>query len=369
MACLRCGSDWVTKNGKDKVSCPECCKQQRAKARRLGRLPSTEHRTCQRCGAAFEAVGGNAIRHGKHCDQCKADARKEWVENYKDEIKAGVRTPQKKNTPSKRLDRTCDMCGKNLDSPNQRKYCSNKCFVDARKVGKQKWDRRGQLESVWHRGGKWAAAPSKKIIGEMENTFNKFVADMNSFRLIHEMQGFMHRSLYPRKSDVPCKTCGKMIGECSRAYCSVECWQQHEVEIPCRKCGSPAIARAGRKSVVCVACKKKSRSVMQRLQKQRYGRNHRQRARYHGVKYMAFPVRAIYERDGYKCQLCGKQVLPKATYRKRDGKIHPSSPTIDHIVPMCKGGNHEPANCQTACFICNSRKSGKGGGQTRLALT
>jgi 5-methylcytosine-specific restriction endonuclease McrA len=366
MACQRCGSGWVTKKGKDKVSCPECCKQQRAKALRQGRLPASEHRSCQRCGASFEAVGGNAIRHGKHCDQCKAEARKEWVANYKDEIKTGVRTPEKKGTPSRRPERTCEMCGKKLKPPNQHKYCSNKCFVDARKAGQQQWDRRGQLESVWHRGGRWANAPSKKIVGEMEHNFQKFVRDMNSFRLIREARSFMYRALYPVVyiGDDECKVCGVKIQMGRKGYCSVKCMQQHEVQMPCRRCGGLAIAKAGRKSAVCVSCKER----VARLAKQRCGRNHRQRARHHGVKYVAFPVRSIYERDGYKCQLCGKQVLSKAAYRKRDGKIHQRSPTIDHIVPMCKGGNHEPENCQTACFICNSRKSGKGGGQTRLAL-
>jgi 5-methylcytosine-specific restriction endonuclease McrA len=369
MACQKCRSDWVTRKGKDTVSCPECCKQQRAKARREGRLPASEVKVCKRCGEQFEAVGGNAIARSTKCRECVQAGLASRVrqKRYQARVKAGLKIPGKR--AAKSLPRECSWCHKSLTTPNQRKYCSNRCFVDARKAGQQKWDRRGQIESVWHRGGKWAAAPSKKIIGEMENAFNKFVADMNSFRLIHEMQGFMYRSLYPRKSDVSCKTCGKMIGESSRAYCSVECWQQHEVEMPCRKCGGPSIAKAGRKSAVCVSCKERARRVTNSLAKQRYGRNHRQRARYHGVKHVAFPVRSIYERDGYKCQLCGDKTLLKVTYRKRDTKIHPRSPTIDHIVPMCKGGNHEPANCQTACFICNSRKSGKGGGQTRLALT
>jgi 5-methylcytosine-specific restriction endonuclease McrA len=35
---------------------------------------------------------------------------------------------------------------------------------------------------------------------------------------------------------------------------------------------------------------------------------------------------------------------------------------------MSTGGNHEPDNCQTACFMCNTRKSDSGGGQLRLAI-
>lgn len=366
MACQKCGSAWVTRNGKDMVSCPECCIIQRAKARKQGRLPSSELRNCKRCSSTFEAVGGNALRQSMFCRSCLPVEQKERRAKWKADVAAGRRVATRKKTTREPVD--CPVCGKKLGR-NQRAYCSRRCFGVARKAGTHAWDRRSQLESVWHRGGRWANAPSKKIVSEIESSFHKFVADMSSFRLIHEARSFLYRALYPRMGDESCKVCGTRIQQGRKGYCSVECMQQHEVEMPCRKCGGPSIAKAGRKAATCDACRQEANRLANRLAKQRYGRNHKARARYHGVKYVAFPVRSIYERDGYKCQLCGKQVLPKATYRKRDGKIHPRSPTIDHIVPMCKGGNHEPANCQTACFICNSKKSGKGGGQTRLAIT
>jgi 5-methylcytosine-specific restriction endonuclease McrA len=45
------------------------------------------------------------------------------------------------------------------------------------------------------------------------------------------------------------------------------------------------------------------------------------------------------------------------------------SPSIDHIVPMSRGGDHVEENLQTACFRCNTLKSDKGGGQLRLGIT
>jgi 5-methylcytosine-specific restriction endonuclease McrA len=60
--------------------------------------------------------------------------------------------------------------------------------------------------------------------------------------------------------------------------------------------------------------------------------------------------------------------LPKAMMHKKTGKIHPRSPSIDHIVPMSRGGDHVESNLQTACFLCNSLKSNKGGGQMRLPI-
>ena len=70
----------------------------------------------------------------------------------------------------------------------------------------------------------------------------------------------------------------------------------------------------------------------------------------------------VYERDGWKCQLCGKAL-------KRDAVVpHPKAPTLDHIIPLSKGGTHEYANVQAAHFICNSIKSDGGTDQLRLAV-
>jgi len=35
---------------------------------------------------------------------------------------------------------------------------------------------------------------------------------------------------------------------------------------------------------------------------------------------------------------------------------HPLSMSIDHIIPLSRGGTHEPDNVQLAHFICNSIK-------------
>ena len=37
----------------------------------------------------------------------------------------------------------------------------------------------------------------------------------------------------------------------------------------------------------------------------------------------------------------------------------PNMATIDHVVPMSKGGDHTYDNVRTMCVLCNSRKSNK----------
>ena len=68
----------------------------------------------------------------------------------------------------------------------------------------------------------------------------------------------------------------------------------------------------------------------------------------------------VFERDGYRCHLCGRKT------DRRQTVPHPRSPTIDHIVPLARGGKHERSNCRTACFRCNCIKQDGGGGEQLL---
>jgi len=48
---------------------------------------------------------------------------------------------------------------------------------------------------------------------------------------------------------------------------------------------------------------------------------------------------------------------------------HPKAPTIDHVIPLSKGGTHEPANVQLAHYYCNSIKAdGAWGAGEQLAM-
>jgi len=59
----------------------------------------------------------------------------------------------------------------------------------------------------------------------------------------------------------------------------------------------------------------------------------------------------VFTRDKYICQYCGKQLYNKG---KKEDK-----PTLDHIVPVSKGGQSTWLNTVTSCFDCNHKKSNK----------
>ncbi len=58
----------------------------------------------------------------------------------------------------------------------------------------------------------------------------------------------------------------------------------------------------------------------------------------------------VFEHDKWVCHLCGKKVNRKAKHPD------PSSPSIDHVVPLAKGGQHVRSNVATAHLGCNMRK-------------
>jgi len=58
----------------------------------------------------------------------------------------------------------------------------------------------------------------------------------------------------------------------------------------------------------------------------------------------------VFERDEWTCYLCHVVLDPEAD------PFDPLSPTVDHVIPLTKGGDHSLANTKTACLRCNSIK-------------
>ncbi|MGI9667898.1 MAG: HNH endonuclease [Acidimicrobiia bacterium] len=62
--------------------------------------------------------------------------------------------------------------------------------------------------------------------------------------------------------------------------------------------------------------------------------------------------RAVFLRDGHRCQYCGA-----------------SAENIDHVIPKVQGGQHKWDNVVAACRRCNTRKGGRTPAQAGLTLT
>lgn len=59
---------------------------------------------------------------------------------------------------------------------------------------------------------------------------------------------------------------------------------------------------------------------------------------------------AIYDRDGWRCKLCGEPLDMTAL------PTDPNAPTLDHVLPQAHGGTHHPDNLQAAHRGCNAAK-------------
>lgn len=173
-------------------------------------------------------------------------------------------------------------------------------------------------------------------------------------------------SYQPRpKRTVSCRTCGRCFIQprADSEYCSRRCQpntlrhrqqkaiRNREAKVRrlaqrvCLFCGKRAIERdgtlawSGRRTIFC--------SSLCGREYHRWSREERMR----GAIIEPVDIAVLLERDGGICQLCRK---PVGKGRRRFAANYP---TIDHIVPISRGGEHSYRNTQLAHRRCNIRKS------------
>ena len=59
----------------------------------------------------------------------------------------------------------------------------------------------------------------------------------------------------------------------------------------------------------------------------------------------------VFERDDWLCGLCGEPVDKDLAWPD------PTSASLDHIIPLSRGGAHTLDNVQLAHLVCNIRKN------------
>lgn len=74
-------------------------------------------------------------------------------------------------------------------------------------------------------------------------------------------------------------------------------------------------------------------------------------------------AKAVYERDGWQCYLCGEPT-PKELLGSRDQ----NAPSLDHIIPESAGGDPTIDNLKCACWQCNAKKGARTEPVTEIIL-
>jgi 5-methylcytosine-specific restriction endonuclease McrA len=152
----------------------------------------------------------------------------------------------------------------------------------------------------------------------------------------------------------PCGVCGKYS---ERMRCSLEHnaeWarrkardsnlaksHRHGKAAECKECGRPFVMQYGDfKRVYCSDECAKERAV--RIN------HYADRARRRGCAVIELvDPREVFEASNWHCEICGRKMLDLKSYPE------PDSPSLDHIVPISRGGQHTRDNVRSAHFICN----------------
>jgi 5-methylcytosine-specific restriction endonuclease McrA len=70
---------------------------------------------------------------------------------------------------------------------------------------------------------------------------------------------------------------------------------------------------------------------------------------------------AICKRDGWRCGICRERVSPSLDWP------HPRAASLDHVIPVSRGGSNDPANLRLVHLVCNLRRRNLGG-EEQLAM-
>jgi predicted nucleic acid-binding Zn ribbon protein len=274
------------------------------------------NRKCAYCGKEF-------VAHDKRKEYCSRRCKDTALE-----IKKGIKV----NSNVEPYHKICIVCGKSFDTFREVFVtCSHEC-AQAYKNGH---------------------VPDSKRVYNVKEWVNA------------AQDGFEYVSHTHDRIKLKCKCCGNIV-ERARAtvkYKNVKCeyckeakqLQEARQEMACF-----LIALKNSKTPKQCACCGETFFSVHPTQKycsdkcKKGGSTYRSRCKHYGVYYDPSVTRIkVVKRDKNKCQLCGKICNPND---KRWGSSGPDFPTLDHIVPLSKGGTHTWDNVQCACGICNSYK-------------
>ena len=197
-------------------------------------------------------------------------------------------------------------------------------------------------------------------------------------RAANKAQAWQWRSIISYRQ---CDGCGKTItqGKRTKQVCNAACYRLaagmtprgSEVAGRCECGGAITYSVTSKHRTRCDGCRRAIARAAARRKRRRakergtyIGSDHRKRARKYDVEYEPIQPRYIYERDNWTCHLCGERVHKS---HPKDG-YDPLGPSLDHIIPMSKGGAHIKSNVALAHFICNSIKSDGAVGEQLLLV-
>ncbi len=193
----------------------------------------------------------------------------------------------------------CHGCGVTAPRLKQRedagRYCSRECYQRAKQVVTAEVDALGRIRKSWG----WR--PSAEVTAEAE-----------------ALKRIARRTI-----------------------------RQFRTQRGCTKCGAPVIGVLNWRRT-CRACKDAETRRQRRIAKAA------RKARLKGTRRESIDPIAVFERDGWRCYLCGNE-----TPRFLRGTLELNAPELEHKVALANGGTHTWDNVACACRACNAEKGAK----------
>ena len=231
--------------------------------------------------------------------------------------------------------RTCPDCGKQIEGHPTKIYCSNRC-KDAYNTKKRSAEGRDKRAITCKRCGAKSTKDRKSNPDYCEPCARQIAIEDYKRRFT---KNWPQCKVY----FLTCTHCGRAFSakRHGKTYCSKACAgdaaRQSREPNTCRDCGDQAEPF----KTYCKPCRTVRHKNSERAYKQK------RRAVTRGVHADYINPRTIYERDNWTCGICGEPVDKRLNYP--DYK----SATIDHIIPVSKGGTHTHDNVQCAHWDCN----------------
>ena len=172
---------------------------------------------------------------------------------------------------------------------------------------------------------------------------------------VNEKARLRAQAIRDAKPKTLCANCGAELKSSRGRYCpSLECqkvrkrvYRERQAEVA-PECSEPGCCRP---SLGRGLCGSHYSTVWRRENPERaLAKQHRRRARKLDAFVEDVDISVVLDRDGWECGICGSPIPRHAVWPDLEYR------TLDHIVPLAKGGEHSYANIQAAHLSCNSSK-------------
>ena len=330
--------------------------------------------TCKKCGKAFqrEAVGQKKCRacqgHAQEraCPVCGKVVSLQAHRTYCSKAcyeQARARVPDH-----------CPVCG--VDVPKGRLYCTDACRDRAhgmvrvcQQCGKE--FKRGKPDQLYcSQECAWQAQKKRedRVCLQCGKAFHPHNTAKGLY-CSHECSGIALRTNM-------CAVCGKWVPS-GRRFCSEECrgakdakeriGYERQFDDMVKWMGrlSRSMAKEDRTLIatVCDQCERtfvttnrQARYCSDRCRRRHANNRKEDRLYWYGKPDLSVTLEKLFVRGGGRCAECGLLMTFSSPINSDE---HPS---IDHIVPLSKGGTHTWDNVQLMCRGCNRKKSDTFGG-------